>query len=457
MHKTNLVHQSGPIVIALNGVMANLNEDGKDAFLQDQGIISSARVSTGSEKKKEGGEGLVGALYRDRHETPFEGGSMFRFFVECPISVAQPFFQLPYVHNEFSGRYSVIDGEFYTPEWAKENPEILKIFNEAETDSREIYKSFLDMGIAKEQARLALLFRFNTKFYWTVSLRHLLELMSLENHENAPDEFWRARDEIIPTIIKEFSPIAYAKMEEYKRFIPTAWHKEIIRHPGKFYENEICKDYERYACIDNIGDVYLLEHSKFNPEFFRLAVQTKVNPTRGFAHAKMTFFIKEPIFVHRQWVRHRYGAWTEIPPNFDVITTDKDFYMPEYFRIQVGKSMSYIYEDAPEETNLRAQLMLQELINRSCERYWILRKKFGISPGNAAQNLPYTFRIHSIWTANLESLMNYFSLRCDTHAQWETRRFAEEIYKWFKQLYPIPHDIFIKHLNFGKNEDLFEK
>lgn len=451
-----LIYTSGPITIKVTGVMANIEEEGDNLFNQDMGIVSSARVSTGREAKKEGGEGLIGSLYRDRHETPFEGGSMFRFLVETPICMAQPFFQAPYVHNEHSGRYSVIDGEFYTPAWARGNPDIFSLFKEAEMDSQKIYKELLGMEIAKEHARFALLFRFTTKFYWTIALRHLQEILSLEPHRNAPEEFWHAMHDILPAVIQEFAPAAYEKMQEHERFIHTHWHEGLLRHPVGFYENELLKDYERVEKIENIGDIHLLYHKKARPELFRLATQTKLNPARGFGHVDMSFHINEPIFVHRQWVRHRYGTWSEIPPNFDVVVQENDFYIPHQFRVQKGKQMQYWYEDAPPELNIKAQEMLQGLIQRSCERYWILRKKFNIPAEEAAMNLPYVFRIHTLWTANLESLMNYFSLRCDTHAQWETRKYAEVVYRWFKNAYPIADDIFLKNLNFGKNDELFK-
>ena len=76
-------------------------------LLQDLAIVRSARVSTD--------RGLINALYRDRHETPFEGGVVFRLKITTPICYAQPFFQIFASHNEFSGRYNGLPTIFPGP------------------------------------------------------------------------------------------------------------------------------------------------------------------------------------------------------------------------------------------------------------------------------------------------------------------------------------------------------
>ena len=72
-------------------------------------------------------------------------------------------------------------------------------------------------------------------------------------------------------------------------------------------------------------------------------------------------------------------------------------------------------------------------------------------PQEAALNLPYVFRVKRLWTANVESLMNFFSLRCDKQAQWEIRQFAHAIYPRFRKSFPWANEIFLRYLNFGKS------
>lgn len=428
-----------------NGTLEIKLED----ILQDPSIIRSARVSTGRDLKdvNEKAEGLIGALYKGRHETPFEGGVMFRLKVTTPISTAQPFFQLYGSHNEFSGRYSVIDGDFYVPYYAKINLEIAEIFEQSEKESNAIYRELLEMGVANEQARFALPFRFFTKFYWTVSLRHILELLSLEKNKATPEEFWTMRDEILEKLIKDWTPWTYDEYRKNNKKIPTQWIEEEGADP---LQGVIMKQ----TSIENIGDLALIDVYG-TEKLLRLGVRTKPNPRKGFGHAGMSFFMGVPIFVHRQWVRHRYGAWSELPVNFDGTVAVRNFYIPTQFRKLAGKQMGYKYEDLSLSENEIAREKMEALTTRSIDRYKKLRN-LKLSASQASLVLPYTFRIPVIWTANVESLMNYFSLRCDMHAQWETRQYALKVYEWFKEYFPWADEMFMKHYNFGVNGDLWK-
>lgn len=422
-------------------------------LLQDYSVVRSARVSTGREEKNinEAARGLIGRLYKDWHITPFEGGVFFKFVVTTPICFAETFFQLPGSHNEFSGRYSNIDGDFYLPQWASQNQNVENIFREAEEDSRTLYGTYLNQEVAKEQARLAMLFRFFTKFYWTISLRHLLEFLSVERYSLVPDEVWDMRDSLITGILRDWTPWIYDEFIRHPRKIRTGWVLDFMPFKSLFAENLKAASLKT-AKIENIGHLSLLDVHK-QPEVQKLGFMTKPNPWRGFAHSSMTFLIEDPVFVHRQWVRHRNGVWGEIPPDFDDIVKQNNFYIPLRFRQQTGKNMDYRYEDSSDKKNEIFILSLGDLIVRSKERYKKLRS-MRISPERAALVLPYAFRVERLWTVNIESLFNYLSLRCDEHAQWETRMFARQVYLWFKEYFPLENKYFLSYFNFGTS-DLF--
>ncbi|MEK7567015.1 MAG: FAD-dependent thymidylate synthase [Patescibacteria group bacterium] len=426
-------------------------------ILQDPPVIRSARVSTDRDTKAvtEKAAGMIGSLYGGRHDTPFEGGVVFRLKVTVPICYAKPFFQLPGSHNEFSGRYSEIPDDFFVPPYARKG-EAREIFDESAKDCYGVYQKLLhEMSVAKEQARMALPFSFFTKFYWTITLRHLLEVLALEENEFSPSEFWQIIHALIPQILKDWTPWTAEKMEEQKRFIPTKWAE---KPPAKQY-TLICDALDRHLArknyVANVGFVGLLGHNAENEKLIDLIVKTGPDPRRGLKHLHMSLFMNYPIFVHRQWVRHRDGAWSEFLPDFDAIVASKNFYTPKIFRKQLGKNMSYIYEDMTEEESEAVGKELSALIIRSCNGYMKLRK-LGLTPEEAGLVLPYTYRVSVMWTPNIASLMNFLSLRCDKHAQWEIRVFADIIYGWFKELFPKSHEIFIEHLNFGKSE-IFQK
>ena len=447
-------YKSGEVTVEVDGVFVRVDEETRiengrgfvpiEDFLQDSAIIRSARVSTGRDTLaiNEKAAGLIGSLYKDSHVTPFEGGAMFRLRVEAPINIAQPFFQLPGSHNEFSGRYSVIDGEFSMPEHIQKNPEASEIFLEAGEDSKEVYKKFLDASMAKEQARFAVLFSFFTKFYWTVSLRHLLEICALEENKFAPRGFWDTRDRIFKKILEDWTPWAYDKFLEFPKVYKTRWAEEEA--------DEEADDGIFTELVENIGS-FRLDNCLADEKLMRRGVKTGPSPKRGFGHSILNFSLHYPIFVHRQWVRHRYGAWSELPVDFDGVVNGFDFYVPKYFREQIGKTMSYHYEDMERGKNTEMKTALLDLISRSIGRYWRMRQ-LGFSMADSAACLPYVFRIEALWSPNVEGLMNFFSLRCDSHAQWEIRQFAKRIYLLFARLYPWANEIFLKHINYGTIE-----
>lgn len=421
-------------------------------ILQDPNAIRSARVSTGrdTDAVNDKAQGLINYLYRDHHETPYEGGVVFKMKVRTPINYAEPFFQLPWAHNEASGRYKTYDEAqgFSIP--AGLSSEAQDIYRIAHDDSIAVYRKFVAEGMAKEQARFALPYAFFTEFYWTVSLRHLLELMTLEKNDLAPGAFWETRDRILGKIVEEWAPWSYQAFKDNPRSIPTHYPNAGLDRQNL---GEAVKDIWRgalhWANVGYVGRVVLVD-TWGSDELMKLGAWTGPNPRRGFGHAGMTLFAEVPIFVYRQWVRHRYSVWAAFPTDFDTVVERGNFYTPVSFREQTGKVGSYVYAPVDRARNDIFRNALNGLTARSCDAYNKLRHR-DISPERAAMVLPYSFRVQRLWSANVESLMNFFSLRVDQHAQEETRMYAETIYPWFKAYFPWANEMFLKYLNWGRS------
>ena len=88
-----------------------------DCMADDLSVVNAARVSFAqrSEEMGDRDRGLVRFLMREKHATPFEH-SVFRFHVKCPIFVAREWMRHRNSYNEWSGRYSQLEAEFYVPE-----------------------------------------------------------------------------------------------------------------------------------------------------------------------------------------------------------------------------------------------------------------------------------------------------------------------------------------------------
>src|SRR5215218_675223 len=92
------------------------------AFASDLAVVNAARVSfnQASEEMTERDEGLIRFLIRNRHGSPFEHG-YFRFIVKAPLFVVREHHRhrAGHSYNEWSGRYSKMEPEFYVPEYVR--------------------------------------------------------------------------------------------------------------------------------------------------------------------------------------------------------------------------------------------------------------------------------------------------------------------------------------------------
>src|SRR5262245_10564584 len=151
-------------------------------------------------------EGLIQFLMREHHGSPFEHG-YFRFLVKAPIFVVREHHRhrAGHSYNEWSGRYSKLDMEFYVPEFVRtqvgkpgaytfepvdeETRELTRReIEEAGARAFETYETLLAQGVAKEVARTVLPLATYTKYYWSCNPRSLMHFCSLRNHDAAQFE-----------------------------------------------------------------------------------------------------------------------------------------------------------------------------------------------------------------------------------------------------------------------------
>lgn len=212
------------------------------AMADDMSVVNSARVSFA--QQKENGElsnadmGLINFLMRERHGTPFEHNS-FRFHVKTPVFVAREWFRHRIgSFNEFSARYSEVPNDFFVPEQEdiraqvgkpgsysfeplSENVSIstVEIINAANERAYETYAGLLEMGVAKEQARVVLPVSMYTQFYWTVNARALMNFLSLRTHETAQRDI-RFYADAVYALVAPIMPVTFEAWEKNGRVTP---------------------------------------------------------------------------------------------------------------------------------------------------------------------------------------------------------------------------------------------
>lgn len=153
-----------------------------------------------------------------------------------------------------------------------------------------------------------------------------------------------------------------------------------------------------------------------------------------FEHSVFQFHIKCPLFVARQWMRHRIASYNEISARYTEVK--EEFYIPDEFRIQdmVNKQGSCTAPSG-ELNNAALFQMYKQTINASFKTYTELLKN-GVAREMARMVLPVSQYTQFHWTINARSLLNFINLRTDMHAQYEIRCYANTIKSIFNSKMP---------------------
>lgn len=174
--------------------------------------------------------------------------------------------------------------------------------------------------------------------------------------------------------------------------------------------------------------------------------------TSPFEHCNITFGIRMPIFVMRQFVRHRTFRLNEESARYKEMRDD--FYVPTEWRVQNTegnkqgsefKESSFNHED------------ITGAVNEMCRNTYALYKSMldvGVAKEQARLVLPVNLMTQITVNIDLHNLMHFFRLRLDSHAQWEIRCLASAMFYHFEELYPVtakafkdlvldPNDVFV--------------
>ncbi len=161
-----------------------------------------------------------------------------------------------------------------------------------------------------------------------------------------------------------------------------------------------------------------------------------------FEHNAFRFHIRSPIFVAREWMRHRVGSFNEFSLRYAKAT--EDFYVPEAedVRSQVGKPGAYTFETIEPELAEETRDALREVYEHAYATYARLVEA-GVAREVARSVLPVGAYTEFYWTVNARSLMNFVSLRASETAQREIRRYAEAVERFLEQHMPITYAAFV--------------
>ena len=237
-------------MVALEAVESNFNSVKRvldhgsveiiDIMGDDYRILQSARISTGGEAEK--GEkqdrGLIRYLYKNEHLTPFEQ-VVVTLRAKCPIFVARQWMRHRTMsYNEYSGRYSPMIDDYYTPEQfyyqsdtnhqssgdplePQQNENIINEYTDLLENTRYEYDTWLTDNIANEQARMPTSVANYTDFYATVNLRNLFHFIELRTHHHAQYEI-QVYGEALLEMLEEYGKLKWS-VAVFKEFRDLKW------------------------------------------------------------------------------------------------------------------------------------------------------------------------------------------------------------------------------------------
>ncbi len=162
-----------------------------------------------------------------------------------------------------------------------------------------------------------------------------------------------------------------------------------------------------------------------------------------FEMCEIKFHVKLPIFVARQWIRHRTANVNEYSARYSIL--DKDYYIPEPGQLaaQSSSNRQGRGEVLDSQTATRVLALLREDAEQTYGHYEeMLSEETGLARELARMNLTLNTYTQWYWKTDLHNLFHFLRLRADSHAQYEIRVYAEAMMETVKAWVPLSYNAF---------------
>ena len=175
-----------------------------------------------------------------------------------------------------------------------------------------------------------------------------------------------------------------------------------------------------------------------------------------FEMCEIKYHVKLPIFIARQWIRHRTANVNEYSARYSIL--DKEFYLPKAENLAAqsksnrqGRGEILEGEKAKKVLNLlkndaeRTYQNYETMLNEKYDGSTIDKNSVGLARELARMNLTLNTYTQWYWKTDLLNLMNFLRLRADKHAQYEIRAYADIMLSTLKKWVPITYSAFIDY------------
>ena len=178
--------------------------------------------------------------------------------------------------------------------------------------------------------------------------------------------------------------------------------------------------------------------------------------TTPFEMNEIKFHIKLPIFVARQWIRHRTANVNEYSARYSIL--DNEFYIPKANDVKPQSQLNNQGREGEIEKDLKKHYLslikenakinfssYKHLLNVDEDGNTLDQKRLGIARELARMVLPLSSYTQWYWKIDLHNLMHFLALRFDDHAQYEIRVYAKVMLDLVKKWVPLTYDAFIRN------------
>jgi len=241
----------------------------------------------------------------------------------------------------------------------------------------------------------------------------------------------------------------------------------VVSLESILYESIKVLDHGFIRVIDYMGDdssivqaarvSYGKGTKKLNQDKNLISYLMSHHHTTPFEMCEIKFHIKLPIFIARQWIRHRTANVNEYSARYSIL--DKEFYLPDISKIQtqslvnkqgrnevVDPKQSERVLNILKEDALRCYHNYMELLNLD-EKTGQTRdsSREGIARELARMNLTLNYYTQWYWKIDLNNLLHFIRLRSDPHAQYEIREYSDKMLEIISQWVPFTYEAFLNY------------
>ncbi|WP_168464550.1 FAD-dependent thymidylate synthase [Wolbachia endosymbiont of Ctenocephalides felis wCfeT] len=166
--------------------------------------------------------------------------------------------------------------------------------------------------------------------------------------------------------------------------------------------------------------------------------------TTPFEMCEIKFHVKLPIFVARQWIRHRTANVNEYSARYSIL--DHEFYIPK--PEQVAKQSDNNKQGSGEAFDTHISQEIIDSLTKDSNLVYSHYEKFieqGLAREIARTNLTLNYYTQFYWKIDLHNLLHFLKLRADKHAQYEIRVYAEVMLDIVKKWVPLAYNAFVEY------------